>query len=140
MNLTKEDEKRLRCYTIRKSKDADGCGTTCKIIPLSGARIALNVETDYRIAEIRLDEFTRITGFKYGTACKWAYRKFIKSRRDNGHRWLDVESTVEFLKDYHFVTLQQREAFDERLIEVYDKILAKMTKDTEDLKFIFKVL
>ena len=138
--LDNDELKRLKCYTIAKSKNNDGCGVKLKVVPLSGARVAFNIETDYRIAMIRLDELSKVIDVSHNTIRTWVRDGRIESKNENGHRWLDVDSVVEFLKTYDTITLKQRELFDSRLIEVYDKILSKMTKDTENLKFIFRIM
>lgn len=138
--LTSDELKRLKCYTIAKSKNNDGCGVKLKVVPLSGARVAFNIETDYRIAMIRQDEFSKIADIPQATIRTWVRDGRIESKNENGHRWLDVDSVVEFLKTHDTISLRQRELFDSRLIEVYDKILSKMTNDTENLNFIFRVI
>lgn len=110
------------------------------MVPLSGARVAFNIETDYRIAMIRLDELGKVIDVSHNTIRTWVRDGRIKSKNENGHRWLDVDSVVEFLKTYDKITLRQRELFDSRLIEVYDKILSKMATDTENLNFIFRIM
>lgn len=138
--LTSNELKRLKCYTIAKSKKNDGCGVKLKVVALSGARVAFNIETDYRIAMIRLDELSKVIDVPQETIRTWVRDERIESKRENGHRWLDVDSIVEFLKTHDTITLRQRELFDSRLIEVYDKILSKMTNDTEKLGFIFRIV
>ena len=138
--LTSDEIKRLKCYAIAKSKKNDSCGVKLKVVALSGARIAFNIETDYRIAMIRLDELSRVIDVQQETIRTWVRNGRIESKRENGHRWLDVDSVVEFLKTHDTITLRQRELFDSRLIEVYDKILSKMTNDTEKLGFIFRII
>ena len=129
--LDNDELKRLKCYTIAKSK---------KVVALSGARVAFNIETDYRIAMIRLDELSKVIDVPQETIRTWVRDGRIESKRENGHRWLDVDSIVDFLKTHDTITLRQRELFDSRLIEVYDKILSKMTNDTEKLGFIFRIV
>lgn len=138
--LKDEELKRLKCYTIAKSKKNDGCGVRLKVVALSGARVAFNIETDYRISMIRLDELSRVIDVPQATIRTWVRDGRIVSKGADRHRWLDVDSIVEFLKTHDTITLRQRELFDSRLIEVYDKILSKMTKDTENLRFIFRVV
>ena len=138
--LDNDELKRLKCYTIAKSKKNDECGVKLKVVALSGARVAFNIETDYRIAMIRLDELSKVIDVPQETIRTWVRDGRIESKRENGHRWLDVDSIVDFLKTHDTITLRQRELFDSRLIEVYDKILSKMTNDTEKLTFIFRIV
>lgn len=141
IELTHDELERIKkYYIIAKGVDDDGCGTTYRVVALSGSRIAFNIEMNYRVELIRLDEFCRVCGVIYGTASGWVMKKKIDSKLIDGHRWLYVESVVNFLKAHSTIRNKQCEDFDRRLIVVYEAVKRIMEKETLEHNLYLRVL
>lgn len=141
MEITHDKIDRIKKnYIIAKGKDDDGCGATYRVVALSGSRIAFNIEMNYRVELIRLDEFCRVCGITYGTASGWVAKKKINSKLIDRHRWLYVESVIDFLKNHPTIKSKQCEDFDKRLIAVYESVKDIMEHDTMGLGMYFRIL